>query len=209
MGNHLVDGKRHRSPSRKHHGSRRREEISRFVACLSARGRATTTRAYSEVWQGASLDRTAVARALPSLLDMADELKAVAAKLGAPLSGLHLTNDASETTMKRTALADYRIVYFATHSLVGGGVKGVAEPAVALTPPRESTDTDDRLLMASEVALLKLSADWVVLSACNTPAGDKLGAEPLLGFARSIQPPPRIWPRGVVPPSANSTSMPR
>ena len=45
---------------------------------------------------------------------------------------------------------------------------------------------DDGLLTASEVAQLKLNADWVVLSACNTIAGDKPGAEALSGLARAF-----------------------
>ncbi len=77
--------------------------------------------------------------------------------------------------MKRAPLADYRIVYFATHGLVAGDVKGVAEPSLSL--PSQPSDLDDGLLTASEVAQLKLNADWVVLSACNTIAGDKPGAE--------------------------------
>jgi CHAT domain-containing protein len=36
------------------------------------------------------------------------------------------------------------------------------------------------------VAQLKLSADWVVLSACSTIAGDKPGAEALSGLARAF-----------------------
>ncbi len=36
------------------------------------------------------------------------------------------------------------------------------------------------------MAQLKLNADWVVLSACNTIAGDKPGAEALSGLARSF-----------------------
>src|SRR5262249_46261762 len=42
------------------------------------------------------------------------------------------------------------------------------------------------LLKASEVAQLKLDADIVVLSACNTAAGDKPGAEALSGLARAF-----------------------
>ena len=45
---------------------------------------------------------------------------------------------------------------------------------------------DDGLLTASEVAQLKLNADWVVLSACNTADGDKPGAEALSGLARAF-----------------------
>ena len=36
------------------------------------------------------------------------------------------------------------------------------------------------------MAELKLNADWVVLSACNTAAGDKPGAEALSGLARAF-----------------------
>src|SRR6202043_915332 len=79
-----------------------------------------------------------------------------------------------------------RIVYFATHGLVAGDVKGLAEPSLALSIPPKPTDFDDGLLTASEVAELKLNADWVVLSACNTIAGDRPGAEALSGLARAF-----------------------
>ena len=147
---------------------------------------AVMTRAYSEFWQGSSLDRKKLAQALPTLLDTADELEAVAAKLGAPRNDIHLQKDASEATVKRAALANYRVVYFATHGLLAGDVKGLGEPSLALTIPSEPSELDDGLLTASEVAQLKLNADWVVLSACNTAAGDKPGAEALSGLARAF-----------------------
>jgi CHAT domain-containing protein len=78
------------------------------------------------------------------------------------------------------------VVYFATHGLVSGEIKGVGEPALALTPPKAPNEVDDGLLTASEVAQLKLHADWVVLSACNTIAGEKPGAEALSGLARAF-----------------------
>jgi CHAT domain-containing protein len=148
--------------------------------------RVAVTRGYGDFWQGASIDRTKLAHSLPSLLDTADELKAVAGKLGAAAGDIHLGNDATETTVKRTALADYRVVYFATHGLVAGDVAGLGEPSLALTLPKQPTDLDDGLLTASEVVQLKLNADWVVLSACNTAAADKPGAEALSGLARAF-----------------------
>jgi CHAT domain-containing protein len=36
------------------------------------------------------------------------------------------------------------------------------------------------------MAALKLDADWVMLSACNTAAGDADGAEALSGLARAF-----------------------
>ena len=65
-------------------------------------------------------------------------------------------------------------------------MKDLAEPALALTIPAQPSDFDDGLLTASEVAQLKLNADWVVLSACNTMAGDRPGAEALSGLARAF-----------------------
>jgi CHAT domain-containing protein len=78
------------------------------------------------------------------------------------------------------------VIYFATHGLVAGDVKGIGEPALALSIPANPTEIDDGLLTSSEVAQLKLNADWVVLSACNTVAGDKPGAEALSGLARAF-----------------------
>jgi CHAT domain-containing protein len=147
--------------------------------------RSVTTAAYTDFWHGAGVDRSSLALALPQLPDTADELIAVAKDLGVAAGDLHLGVDASETTVKHAPLADYRIVYFATHGLVAGDVKGVAEPSLALSLPAKPSELDDGLLTASEVAQLRLNADWVVLSACNTIAGGKPGAEALSGLARS------------------------
>jgi CHAT domain-containing protein/tetratricopeptide (TPR) repeat protein len=144
------------------------------------------TRAYTDYWQGAGVDRARLGQNLARLEDTAAELKAVAQKLGAPASDVHLRQAASETNVKRARLADYRVVYFATHGLVAGDIKDVAEPSLALSTPARPSDLDDGLLTASEVAQLKLNADWVVLSACNTIAGDKPGAEALSGLARAF-----------------------
>jgi CHAT domain-containing protein/tetratricopeptide (TPR) repeat protein len=147
--------------------------------------RGVNTRAFTEFWQGGGFDLAKLSQ-LPRLSDTAVELQQVAQSLGAPASDIHLRADASETTVKRVPLADYRVVYFATHGLVAGDVKGLAEPSLALTIPRQPTPEDNGLLTASEVAQLKLNADWVVLSACNTIAGDKPGAEALSGLARAF-----------------------
>ena len=95
---------------------------------------------------------------------------------------------------KRTSdgtLAQARVVHFATHGLVASETesiaKSLAEPALLLTPPDVATATDDGLLTASEVTELRLDADWVVLSACNTAAGGEKGdAEALSGLARAF-----------------------
>jgi len=88
--------------------------------------------------------------------------------------------------------AKARVVHFATHGLLASEAEMLgaakAEPALLLTPPNQPSEEDDGLLTASEAALLKLDADWVVLSACNTAAGDgkTTGAEALSGLARAF-----------------------
>lgn len=148
-----------------------------------------TVRGVSEYFRGALGDVSAL-RHLAPLYDTADELKGIAASLGAPANELILGANASETAVKSLSgsgrLAEYRVIAFATHGLVAGDIKGLAEPALALTVPDEPTEADDGLLTASEVATLKLNADWVILSACNTAAGDKPGAEALSGLARAF-----------------------
>jgi CHAT domain-containing protein len=141
-------------------------------------------------YEGGQPDLASLAKALPQLPDTADEVRAIVDTLKGEKSELKLGVFASETTVKKTKLDAYRIVYFATHGLVAGEVekfaKVKAEPALALTIPDKPTELDDGLLTASEVAQLKLNADWVVLSACNTAAEGNPGAEALSGLARAF-----------------------
>ena len=55
-----------------------------------------------------------------------------------------------------------------------------------LTPPDQASEADDGYLTASEIAALKLDADWFILSACNTAAGNTNNAEALSGLARAF-----------------------
>jgi CHAT domain-containing protein len=61
-----------------------------------------------------------------------------------------------------------------------------------LTPPSKGTidpkvlERDDGFLAATEIATLKLDADWVILSACNTAGAQGENAEALSGLARAF-----------------------
>ncbi len=135
----------------------------------------------------------------PPLPETADELCAVARLMGAPETAVHLGAAATEGRIKALSasgtLRQARFVHFATHGLLAAETERVArtraEPALLLTPPSQPSEDDDGLLTASEVAQLKLDADWVILSACNTAAGEDragetLGAEALSGLARAF-----------------------
>jgi CHAT domain-containing protein len=126
-------------------------------------------------------------RALPRLRETATELRSMARALGAPPESVVLGAQASETAVRAADLSQYRVIAFATHGLLPAELKCKAEPALALTPPATPTLSDDGLLDASEVAQLKIDADWVLLSACNTAAPDgRLAGESLSGLARAF-----------------------
>jgi CHAT domain-containing protein/tetratricopeptide (TPR) repeat protein len=129
-------------------------------------------------------------RSQSPLHDTADELCAVANDLKLAPDDIVLGAKATEATIKALSgegkLAQYRVVHFATHGTIAGEIEGTSEPGLILTPPDKQTELDDGYLSASEVAALKLDADWVILSACNTAAGGAQGAEALSGLARAF-----------------------
>jgi CHAT domain-containing protein/tetratricopeptide (TPR) repeat protein len=124
------------------------------------------------------------------LPETADELCSVARDLGADPGEIRLGSRASEGEVKALSasrqLAQYRVVHFATHGALAGEVRGTAEPGLLLTPPAMPSEEDDGFLTAPEIASLKLDADWVILSACNTAAGSAQDAEALSGLARAF-----------------------
>jgi CHAT domain-containing protein len=141
---------------------------------------------YSAYMRGEVADPAAL-RTLPSLPGTAKELTAVAAHFGGG-AVLLLDKNATETKVKTDPdVARARILEFATHALVADETERVGEPGLVLTPPQTPTMEDDGLLTASEAAQLHLSAEFVVLSACNTARRDgKLGADGLSGLARAF-----------------------
>jgi CHAT domain-containing protein len=112
----------------------------------------------------------------------ADELCEVGRRLGASKSDILLGSQATKAVLKDLSnaghLAQYRILYFATHCVLT-----VSEPGLILTPQLEAaTDAtgklrDDGLLTADEIKGFKLDADWVALSPCSTTDGRREYAE--------------------------------
>ena len=116
---------------------------------------------------------------LDRLPGTATELKAIA-KLFGQDQRLYLREQASEENVKSGALADYRIVHIASH--------GILEPhyqALALSLNPEAKE--DGFLLHSEIVDLKLHADLVVLSACQTGNTRQRSAEPVAGLALALR----------------------
>ncbi len=125
---------------------------------------------------------------IPALPDTADELNEIGKTLGANLkSDLFLGRRATEHNAKTTDLSAYQVVAFATHGLVPGDLRGLDQPSLAMANPALTNDQDnDGFLTLSEVLGIKLNADWVVLSACNTASGDGKNEEAVSGLGRAF-----------------------
>ncbi|MFC1811463.1 CHAT domain-containing protein [Thermodesulfobacteriota bacterium] len=124
---------------------------------------------------------------LNRLPDTAEEIKSIARAMGAdPDRDIFLGKRASEQAVKTMDLSDRKVVAFASHALVPGDLDGLDQPALALSAPSVTGGAEDGLLTMGEVLKLKLNADWVVLSACNTGAADGAGAESVSGLGRAF-----------------------
>lgn len=154
-----------------------------FVGFGDSRWAGEAVRDAASVTPAAQPEAPMLRAELVPLEQASDELRAIARMLQAPAGSVHVGAAATETAV-RTApdLARAKVVAFATHGLLAGEIQGVDEPALVLTPAHGE---DDGLLTASEVSKLKLTADWVILSACNTasPAREE---EALSSLARAF-----------------------
>ena len=123
---------------------------------------------------------------LPRLPDTSLELEEIGKAIGAGDGDIFLHQQASVKQVMSTDLSNRKVVMFATHGLVPGELNGLTQPALALSSPEVTGDKDDGLLTMDKVLTLKLDADWVVLSACNTASGDGAGSEAVSGLGRAF-----------------------
>jgi CHAT domain-containing protein len=92
--------------------------------------------------------------------------------------------DASLSAVNNPKLQDYRIVHFATHGLMNSRDPHLSGLVFSMVDRQGRPQKG--FLRADEVVNLKLGADLVVLSACQTALGKELRGEGLLGLARSF-----------------------
>jgi CHAT domain-containing protein len=132
---------------------------------------------------------------LPELPDTADEVRKVGASFKSAsgeelMIGKSFTDDAVKS---RSDLGDFKVLYFATHGLLPQPSACLPEPALVTSVG--ANEDSDGLLDASEILDLKLDADLVVLSACDTGgAGSEAtdltglqgGGEALGGLTRAV-----------------------
>jgi len=136
--------------------------------------------------RGAKVDIEQIS-SMVELPDTADELRIIANILAGNTDDIYLRDNATERQILAVKADEFKIIQFATHGLMAGEFQGLREPALVLTPDIDHDINDNGLLTTSDITQLKLNADFVILSACNTAADDGTpGAEGLSGMGRSF-----------------------
>ena len=126
---------------------------------------------------------------IPPLPETRDEVNELAKILAADTKlDVILGADATrQSVLKSSAsgqLGKKQVVVFATHGLLAGDLPNLNQPALAMASTANPADSP--LLTLEDVLGLKLNADWVVLSACNTAGADGRAEEALSGLARGF-----------------------
>jgi CHAT domain-containing protein len=175
----LAEELRRRAADRASH---RKEEVWPLVAFGDPNDRARVESATpnrgtaSRAWSRSQLN-------LPPLPASAREVRSIGALFDR--TTLRLGHNATEAEFLAVAPHGTR-VHFAGHALLDS--RFPLESALALAPPAaRSRPDDDGLLQAWEIfERLRLSADLVALSACDTALGQEAGGEGLLGLTRAF-----------------------
>ena len=126
---------------------------------------------------------------IPPLPDTRVEVIALARTLKANLErdvilGAAATRASVLAASQDGSLVQKRVIVFATHGLLPGDLPNLDQPALAMA----SSDVPGAspLLTLEDVLGLKLNAEWVVLSACNTAGADGRVEEAMSGLARGF-----------------------
>jgi CHAT domain-containing protein len=124
---------------------------------------------------------------LEALPGTRDEILTVGKLLGARPDEMVLGGDFTKERLLNFDIKDYRIVHLATHALLPTELHCRREPSILLSTPANAANADAAFLGANEVLKLRMDADLVVLSACNTagPGGGTAG-DSLSGLARAF-----------------------
>ena len=93
---------------------------------------------------------------------------------------------ASKANLFQQPLENYRSLVFATHGYFGKDLPGIMEPVLVLTLVDQPKEKDGFLRM-TEVMDLKLNADIVALTACQTGLGKRVSGEGTMNMGRAFQ----------------------
>jgi len=134
-----------------------------------------------------SLDESGVTQAglpIPRLTYSRQEAASIVSLVPAHRRKLALDFEASRATATSTDLSQYRLVHFATHGLLNSQHPELS--GVVLSLVDEQGRPQDGFLRLHEIYNLKLEAELVVLSACQTALGKEIKGEGLVGLTRGF-----------------------
>jgi CHAT domain-containing protein len=115
-----------------------------------------------------------------------EEVRRISSVWGIPPTSEHLNvrDRASVNRVREIDLTKYRVVHFASHAVLGDTVGFASQPALVLS--QTGGDETNGLLQFSDILELKLNADLVVLSACETGLGQLREGEGIVGLTRAF-----------------------
>jgi CHAT domain-containing protein/predicted negative regulator of RcsB-dependent stress response len=121
---------------------------------------------------------------IPNLPGSRNEAIAIQQITGPARTRLVMGYDANRESIMSSSIARQRIIHFATH-----GVMDTRHPEMSglvLSMFNKRGEPQDGYLRLSDIYNLKLSADLVVLSSCESALGKDLGSEGIIGLPRAF-----------------------
>ncbi len=119
---------------------------------------------------------------LAKTTELAESLK----KLNPGKTDLFTGMQAKKSILFNKPLTDYASIIFATHGYFGTDIPGIREPILAMTLVDQPKDQDGFVRM-TEVMGMKLNADVVALTACQTGLGNNLAGEGVMSMGKAFQ----------------------
>jgi CHAT domain-containing protein len=129
---------------------------------------------------GQSIDN----RGIPRLLASRQEAEAIMAVVPWRTAFKALDFDASRATLSTPSFGQYRILHFATHTMIDSEHPELSGIVLSLVDPQGRRL--DGFLGMSDIYDLKLASNLVVLSACSTALGKEVKGEGLIGLTRGF-----------------------
>jgi CHAT domain-containing protein len=111
-----------------------------------------------------------------------DEVRIAQAAFPKGVTRLLLGTAGTESAFKSAPLAEYRVIHLAVHGIADSAFPDRAS-LLLLSDPKVG---EDGFLQASEIVHLRLNADLVVLSACDTAVGPLEGQEGIANLSRAF-----------------------